>query len=131
MTDEPTQTIPTPLDRLQALVAKDRCESCHRFSRTEPAELAARLGVSETTIRRLTSPEYVPGMPFIVKMAAALEVAPLELAGLLWPHLAPVDPMAEAERRRAEDTCEGCGAQPGQQHAAGCPVMREAMARGR
>jgi DNA-binding XRE family transcriptional regulator len=85
----PTDTV-TPLDRLQEMLATDRCAECSRFTQLEPDELAKQLGVSETTVRRLVQPGYVPSMPTVTKMAAAVQLAPLVFMGKMWPDLAGV-----------------------------------------
>ena len=107
---------PTPLDRVQRLCATDLCECCQRFTALSPDDLAARLGVSATTVRRLADPAYVPGWPALGKIAAAVGFSPVSLVAALWPHLSDGLPDPEP------DTCTGCRATPGQKHADDCTV---------
>lgn len=90
--DTATPAPETPLDRLGRLLATDECEHCHRFTPPDPADLAEKFGVSQTTIRRLAHPTFVPTMPTIAKIAKPLGLAPLALAGRLWPDLTGDNP---------------------------------------
>lgn len=79
----------TPYERLVGmLVAPTRCAHCGRADTMTPATVAARVGLSESSVRRLMLPDVPPSMRVVTAMANHLGVSAVALLGELWPDLA-------------------------------------------
>lgn len=80
--DPPT----TPYARLHALLVRSsRCAHCGRSDTLTPAEVAEMVGLSESAVRRLTSPEATPSMRALTVMADRLGLSRVTLLAKLWP----------------------------------------------
>lgn len=85
--DAPYRT--TPYERLVDLLsAPTRCSHCGRTDPYSPAMVAAKVGLSETAVRRLTQPDAAPTMRAVAIMAKSLDLPVTRLLGVLWPALA-------------------------------------------
>lgn len=79
----------TPYDRLVALLsAPTRCPHCGRADPLTPAEVAEKVGLSETAVRRLAHADATPGLRAVKIMAEHLDMPAIRLLEVLWPALA-------------------------------------------